>query len=129
MRNMQHPNLVPYWGSFVVDHYLWVLMPLLDGGSCTHIMKWGFPDGFDEPTIATIMREALKGLEYLHSQGSIHRDIKAGNICLDEAGNVFLTDFGVSACVYSGNGAGAATTFVGTPCWVSRCCCGCCSWC
>lgn len=45
-------------------------------GSALHIMKTSFPEGFDEPVIATLLREVLKALVYLHSQGHIHRDVK-----------------------------------------------------
>lgn len=46
------------------------------GGSFLHIMKSAFPDGFDEPVIATVLKEILKALEYLHRHGHIHRDVK-----------------------------------------------------
>ena len=52
-------------------------MPFMAGGSCLHILKSSYPDGFEEPVIATLLREALKGLEYLHQHGHIHRDVKA----------------------------------------------------
>ena len=51
-------------------------MPYMAGGSCLHIMKSAFPSGFEEVVIATILREVLKGLEYLHHHGHIHRDVK-----------------------------------------------------
>ena len=51
-------------------------MPFMAGGSCLHILKAAHANGLEEAVIATILREALKGLEYLHHQGHIHRDVK-----------------------------------------------------
>jgi len=120
MSLIDHPNLLRAYCSFTNGHQLWVVMPYMAAGSALHIMKTSFPEGFDEPVIATLLREVLKALVYLHSQGHIHRDVKAGNILIDTNGAVKLGDFGVSACMFdTGNRQRARNTFVGTPCWMA----------
>ncbi|CAL9748187.1 unnamed protein product [Musa acuminata subsp. burmannicoides] len=117
---IDHPNVLKAHCSFVNDHNLWVVMPYMEEGSCLHIMKSAYPNGFKESVIATVLREVLKGLEYLHHQGHIHRDVKAGNILVDARGGIKLGDFGVSACLFdSGNRQRSRNTFVGTPCWMA----------
>ncbi|KAF5464130.1 hypothetical protein F2P56_014235 [Juglans regia] len=117
---VDHPNVLKSHCSFVSDHNLWVVMPFMAGGSCLHILKAAYPDGFEEVVIATILREVLKGLEYLHHHGHIHRDVKAGNILIDARGAIKLGDFGVSACLFdSGDRQRVRNTFVGTPCWMA----------
>ncbi|XP_022153499.1 serine/threonine-protein kinase OSR1 isoform X3 [Momordica charantia] len=117
---VDHPNVLKSHCSFVNGHNLWIVMPYMAGGSCLHILKAAYPDGFEEVAIATILREVLKGVVYLHSHGHIHRDVKAGNILIDSRGAIKLGDFGVSACLFdSGDRQRARNTFVGTPCWMA----------
>ncbi|GAB4820270.1 hypothetical protein N2152v2_007316 [Parachlorella kessleri] len=123
MRQLNHPNLLPLYCSFVHKQHLWMVMPYVQGGSVLNIMRFAYPEGLEEPVIATIMKDVLKALEYLHRHGIIHRDIKAGNILLDNSGQVLLADFGVAATLERGGSWGnkmmARNTFVGTPCWMA----------
>ncbi|MCD7459018.1 hypothetical protein HAX54_039814 [Datura stramonium] len=117
---VDHPNVLKSHCSFVCDYNLWVVMPYMAGGSCLHILKAAFPDGFKEAVIATVLREVLKALEYLHDHGYIHRDVKAGNILIDSRGGIKLGDFGVSAYLFdSGDRQRLRNTFAGTPCWMA----------
>ncbi|XP_033130221.1 serine/threonine-protein kinase BLUS1 isoform X3 [Brassica rapa] len=120
MSLIDHPNLLKAHCSFIDRNSLWIVMPYMSGGSCFHLMKSVYPEGLEQPIIATLLREVLKALVYLHRQGHIHRDVKAGNILVHSRGVVKLGDFGVSACMFdSGERMRTRNTFVGTPCWMA----------
>ncbi|KAK4200023.1 putative serine/threonine-protein kinase [Triangularia verruculosa] len=114
LSELQSPHVTKYYGSYAKGAELWIVMEFCSGGSCADLMKPGL---IGEDCIAIIVRELLMGLDYLHSDKKLHRDIKAANILLTSNGQVKLADFGVS-------GQLSATmtkknTFVGTPFWMA----------
>lgn len=88
MSLIDHPNVLRAHCSFTAGHSLWVVMPYMAGGSCLHIMKSSYPEGFEEPVIATLLLEVLNALVYLHAHGHIHRDVKV--LCINYLPIYFL---------------------------------------
>lgn len=123
MRLLNHPNVLALYVSFVHKENLWMIEPYISGGSMLNVMKYAHPDGLPEAIIAVVLRDVLKGLDYMHRHDNIHRDVKAGNILVNDDGSVLLADFGVAATLERstswGFAAGGRNTFVGTPCWMA----------
>ncbi|CAG8651335.1 11249_t:CDS:2, partial [Dentiscutata heterogama] len=59
-----------YYGSYLKGTHLWIIMEYCSGGSCSDLMK---PGALREEYVAIILRELLKGLDYLHSEHKLHR--------------------------------------------------------
>uniref|UniRef100_A0A8B9VNN5 non-specific serine/threonine protein kinase n=1 Tax=Anas zonorhyncha TaxID=75864 RepID=A0A8B9VNN5_9AVES len=119
-----HPNVVKFYGMYYKKDVkngdqLWLVLELCNGGSVTDLVKGFLKRGerMNELIIAYILREALMGLQHLHENKTIHRDIKGNNILLTTEGGVKLVDFGVSAQLTSTRLR--RNTSVGTPFWMA----------
>lgn len=115
MKECQHPNIVAYYGSYLRRDKLWICMEYCGGGSMQDIYHVTGP--LLEREIAYVCRETLLGLNYLHSHGRMHRDIKGANILLTEEGDVKLADFGVSAQITAT--LAKRKSFIGSPYWMA----------
>eukprot|EP00002_Diphylleia_rotans_P019562 TRINITY_DN377_c0_g1_i1.p1 TRINITY_DN377_c0_g1~~TRINITY_DN377_c0_g1_i1.p1 ORF type:complete len:356 (+),score=68.35 TRINITY_DN377_c0_g1_i1:47-1114(+) len=116
LKTCDHQNIVKYYGSYLKDDILWICMEYCGGGSITDVCQIS-ERPLTEDQISLICRETLKGLDYLHKQHKLHRDVKGGNILLTEKGEVKLADFGVAAQI--ANTWAKRNTFVGTPYWMA----------
>ncbi|XP_041981363.1 serine/threonine-protein kinase PAK mbt [Aricia agestis] len=114
MRDYPHPNIVEMHASYLVGEELWVVMEYMAGASLTQIVT---RTRMDPEQIATVCKQCLKALAFLHGQGVIHRDIKSDSILLTADGRVKLSDFGF--CAQVSQELPKRKSLVGTPYWMS----------
>lgn len=118
MKTSDHPNIVHYVDSYIVNsNELWVVMEYMGGGCLTDVLECFDSVQMTEPQIAYCCRETLRSLAYVHSLHRIHRDIKSDNILLTNDGKIKLADFGYAAQLT--NGRYKRHTVVGTPYWMA----------
>lgn len=116
MSSLNHPNLIKTLQTCTSGHKIYIIMPLMDGGSLSSIINFKYPNGIkDENIIATIMKICLETLEYLHERKYMHRDIKSGNILLNKNGLITLGDFGVATKIKN---EAKKKSFVGSLNWM-----------
>ena len=91
-------------------------MRLLRGGSLADLLRKG---PLPPTRAADIFTQVGRGLQYAHSKGVIHRDLKPSNILLDDAGNAYLSDFGLAKMIGSTLDLTESGNLVGTPAYVA----------
>ena len=115
LKKMQHDAIVKYIDSIYTDDYLNIVMEYVENGSLdTLLEKFKIP----EQLAVIYIKQVLEGLDYLHSQGVIHRDIKGANILTTKDGKVKLADFGVSTILNSDR-EDKNISLAGTPYWMA----------
>ncbi|KAI8981630.1 hypothetical protein BDF20DRAFT_862236 [Mycotypha africana] len=96
LKDLDHENIVQYLGydSNVEEGHIYIFLEYVPGGSISSLLNQY--QYFDEPLTKFFTRQILQGLKYLHDRHILHRDIKGGNVLIDQNGVCKITDFGLS---------------------------------
>jgi WD40 repeat protein/serine/threonine protein kinase len=90
---LEHPHITPLYDYWRDPDGAYLVMRWLKGGSLRDVLEQG---AFDLRSAALLLDQIAGALSLAHRNNVIHRDIKPGNILLDEDGNAYLTDFGIA---------------------------------
>ena len=115
LKRLKHENIVKYIDYIQNETHLNIILEYVESGSLASINKKFGP--FQESLVALYIKQVLQGLDYLHKQGVVHRDIKGANILTTKNGTVKLADFGVAMSLTDEKNSNAS--FVGTPYWMA----------
>ena len=117
LSKLDHPNIVKYFDVVDEGGRLYVVLEYMENGSLASVRKqFG---NFPEAVCAKYVRQVLAGLEYLHGQGVLHRDIKAANILTTKNGGAKLADFGLAARAAAFGDASVQDEVIGSPYWMA----------
>jgi serine/threonine-protein kinase len=115
---LQHPHIVPLFGSGEAAGFLYYTMPLIEGESLR--ARLASEGQLPVAEALRLARESAEALSYAHARGVVHRDIKPENILLSD-GHALVTDFGIARAVRSDGGERLTSVgiVVGTPAYMS----------
>jgi serine/threonine-protein kinase len=113
---LHHPNIMAVydWGE---DEQPFMVVELLEGGSLRTMLDRG--NLLTVPQAARIGRDVADALEYAHSRGVVHRDVKPANLLFDEHGRVRIADFGLARALAEASWTEPAGAVFGTARYAS----------
>lgn len=117
LKSIDHPNIIKYFQTDYLPETgcIDILMEYIPSGSMNLLISKY--KGFSESVIRNYTKQLLLGLEYLHSRGIVHRDLKSANLLITEDGTLKLTDFGCSRRFDEKNAW--SQSFKGSPYWMA----------
>lgn len=117
---LEHQHILPVYDYGESDGYTYLVMRYLDAGTLrARIASAALAGGLTLPQIDHFFSQVADALDYAHSHGVIHRDMKPANILIDGRGGAFLTDFGIARLVENTSQFTGTGMLIGTPSYMS----------
>jgi serine/threonine-protein kinase len=116
LAQLQHVHILPVFDFGEEDGYMYLVMPFVEGGTLTNLLR-GQPLPLQQ--IRSVISQVGGALNYAHSQGLVHRDVKPSNVLIDRSGNCLLSDFGIAKIVEGSAKFTVTGGMVGTPAYMS----------
>lgn len=116
LARLQHPRILAVHDFGEADGYTYIVMPFVDSGSLSDLLEG---DPLPMTQIAHFVSQIADALDYAHSMGVVHRDVKPSNVLVDSHGNCLLTDFGIAKMVEGTSQFTRTGGIVGTPSYMS----------
>ena len=113
---LEHPHILPVFDYGEEDGITYIAMRYVEAGTLKELMA---QKQISLGEISRIIAQVSSALDYAHRQGIIHRDVKPGNILIDNQGNTYLTDFGLARIMETSQQFTASGVSVGTPAYMS----------
>ena len=113
---LQHPNIVRFYGLEQDDLLAFILMDYIAGSSLKTKIYQSRESGMDSLEMLNYMRGICSALHFAHRSGTIHCDLKPGNVLIDEQGKPLVTDFGIARLT---DAATATMVGIGTPAYMA----------
>jgi len=117
--SLDHPNIVPIYEVGAQAGQDYFTMKLIEGGSLAATLSGVEGRRWRALEAARLLTTVARAVHYAHQRGVLHRDLKPGNILLDEQGEPHITDFGLAKCIEADTQLTLSGAVLGTPSYIS----------
>jgi serine/threonine-protein kinase len=116
LARLQHPHILPVFDYGVSNGYSYIVMPYIEAGTVATLLR-GQP--LPMPQVLSIISQVGEALDYAHTRGLLHRDVKPSNILINERGDCLLGDFGLAKILEATTPLTQSGGVLGTPAYMS----------